>query len=114
VNEAPQAEEDEKESEIISTILKRKVSDFSQSIILNAKNRESSMQFKVRPLGQVTNSDQSAYSNVPESDLPTTGIVRSSAPNLESFKVERFIEEDLVPDIKKKDFEILMSSNDVD
>ena len=114
MNEAPQAEEDEKESEIISTILKRKVSDFSQSIILNAKNRESSMQFKVRPLGQVTNSDQSAYSNVPESDLPTTGFVRSSAPNLESFKVERFIEEDLVPDIKKKDFEILMSSNDVD
>lgn len=40
MNEAPQAEEDEKEGEIISTILKRKVSDFSQSNILNANIRE--------------------------------------------------------------------------
>jgi len=68
----------------------------------------------VRPLGQVTNSDQSFYSNVPESGLPATGMVRSSAPNLESFRIERFVEEDLVPDIKKKDFEILMSNNPVD
>jgi len=68
----------------------------------------------VRPLGQVTNSDQSAYSNVPESDLPTTGFARTSAPNLESFTIAKFVEEDLVPDIKKKDFEILMSADDVD
>ncbi len=41
VKEAPLAEEDDKEGEIISTILKRKVSDFSQSTILNSRNRES-------------------------------------------------------------------------
>lgn len=38
----------------------------------------------------------------------------TSAPDLGKFSVERFVEEELVPEIKKKDYEILISGEKVD
>ncbi len=112
VKEVSLAEEEDKEGEIMSTILTRKVSDFKQTSLLSGKDRESTRQFRMRPLGYVTNSDQSAHSNVPEADLPKTGFARTSAPNLDKFESIRSVEA-LVPEIQKKDFDILMSNTDV-
>jgi len=44
--------------------------------------------------------------------LPKTGFARTSAPNLEKFEALRGVEA-LVPEIKQKDFDILMSNTDI-
>lgn len=68
---------------MMGNILNRKLSELKGSYLLQGESRESTRQFRMRPVGQVTNSDQSAQSNVPQAGLPVTGFVRNSAPNLE-------------------------------
>ena len=44
--------------------------------------------------------------------MPKTGFARTSAPNLEKFEALRGVEA-LVPEIKQKDFDILISKTDI-